>query len=115
MRYRLSHAVIIVLGIFGGALGLWAVVITYSFLAGGPAGLIRGMHQTYATLTPLVGAFFKLVALGNWWQETLLPLLNRFMQWALQNWWLLLYLAACFICIPVVICVYLITNLCLRL
>ena len=115
MRYRLPHLLIIVLGVFGGALGLWAVVITYSFLAGGPASLIRGMHQTYVTLTPLVGAFFRLLALGNWWQNTLLPQLNRFIQWALQNWWLLLYLAACFLCIPVVIGVYLVTNLCLRL
>jgi hypothetical protein len=44
-----------------------------------------------------------------------LPLLDSFVQWGQQHWPVLLLLAACGICIPLVVIVYVIVNACVRL
>jgi hypothetical protein len=115
MRARLSHMLTIALGVVGGALALWAVLLFFALLTGGPRLIIRPLHQAYAAVVPVLGFLFKLVRLASFWQHQLFPLLNAFMQWGFQNWLLLFYLLACLVCIPLVIGVYLITNFFLRL
>lgn len=115
MRLRLHHFLTILLGVLCGGLALWSVLLFYSALAGGQGALVHGLRQSYNSVLPLFSLVFNLVGLGGFWQHTLFPLLDRFMLWGLQNWPLLLYLAACTFCIPVVSAVYLATNFFLRL
>lgn len=114
MRHRLSHLFTITLGVVLGALAAWAVFLFLSLLTGGPGALVLVMHRSYAALTSMLGLIFRLVHLGGLWQHTLFPLLDRFMQWGFQHWLLLLYLAACVACIPLVTAVYFLTNFFLR-
>lgn len=115
MRHRLRHFVTIFVGIVCGALAFWAVLLFFSLLGGGPGALIHGLRQAYYSFVPLVALGFHLVGLGGFWQGTLFPLVDRFMQWGFQNWLILLYLFACTTCAPLVISVYWITNFFLRL
>lgn len=115
MRRRLGHALTIALGVLCGGVTLWLALLLLVSLLGGPHIFIRTIEQTYATLTPLAGLLFRLVGLGAFWQHTLFPLLNNFLQWGVQNWLLLLLLAAWGVCIPLVVMVYLIVNMFLRL
>lgn len=115
MRLRLRHVPTILLGVLCGGLALWLVVLLSTFLVGGPGSLLHGLRQNYNALLPLFALAFKAVGLGNFWQHTLFPLLDRFVQWGLQNWLFLLYLIACMLCVPVVSAVYLVTNVFLRL
>lgn len=115
MRHRLSYVVTIMIGIVGGALALASISVLLSFLGGGPQALIRGIRVSYEQLLPLIAAIFKLMSLGGFWQSTVLPMLNTFLLWGLQNWFLFLYLASCAVCIPLVLVVYFVTNCLLRL
>ena len=115
MRHRLHHFATIFLGVICGALALWAVILFFSLLSGGSGSLVHGLRQAYHSFVPLVALVFHLLWLGGFWQHTLFPLVDRFMQWGFQNWPILLYLFACFICTPLVIAVYWITNFFLRL
>jgi hypothetical protein len=115
MRARLSHVLTIVLGAALGGLALWALLLFFSLLSGGSHLLVRSLHRIYAFITPLLGLFFKLIHLNGLWQQHLFPLLDAFMQWGFQNWLVLFYLLACFLCIPLTIGTYFITNFFLRL
>src|SRR5258708_11518201 len=108
MRVRLSYMLTIALGVVGGALALWAVLLCLALLTGGPRLIIRPLHQAYAAVVPVLGFLFKLVRLASFWQHQLFPLLNAFMQWGFQNWLLLFYLLPCLVSFPLVICVFLI-------
>ena len=115
MRRRLGHTLTIGLGVLCGGVALWLVMLLLLSLLGGPHVFIRAIQQTYVSLTPLLGLLFKLVGLGLFWQHTLLPVFNGFMQWGVQNWLFLLLLAAWGICVPLVVMVYLLVNILLRL
>lgn len=114
MRHRVSHLVTFAIGVAGGGVALWGVLLFYSFLSGGPRSVILVLHRGYATLAPILSLLFKLVGLGSLWQQRLFPLVDSFMQWGFQNWLLLFYLGACAVCIPLVLGVYFITNFFLR-
>ncbi len=115
MRRRLSPLLTIALGILCGGVALWLMLLLLVSLLSGPHVFIRSIQQAYAALTPLVGLIFRLVGLGAFWQHTFLPVLNNFLQWGVQNWPLLLLMAACGVCVPLVMMVYLIVNMFLRL
>lgn len=115
MRHRLSHVVTVVVGILGGGVALWGVLLFYTFVGGGASVLLRGMHQTYASLTTLLGLLFGAVCLGGLWQSLLFPLLDRFVQWGFQHWLFFYYLLSCVVCIPLVLGVYFVVNFFLRL
>ncbi len=115
MRHRLHHLATILVGVLCGALALSAVLLFFSLLSGGVGALIHGLRQSYYSFIPLVALAFHIVGLGGFWQHTLFPLVDRFVQWGLQNWPILLYLAACAVCTPLVIMAYWITNFFLRL
>lgn len=114
MRHRLSHFLTFVLGVLGGGLGLWSVMLLYSFISGGPYLLVRLMQQSYAAFTSVATAVFSFIGLGGYWQQTLQPFLDHFVQWGLQNWLFLFYLVSCLTCVPIVVVVYFITNFFLR-
>jgi hypothetical protein len=115
MRQRYSHWFTIALGVACGGLALELVMVAFSFLSGGPAFIVRSLRVTYTSLLPLVSRLFVLVRLGNWWRHSLFPLVDGLVQWGLQNWLLLLYIAACMVCLVLVPLVYLVVNFFLRL
>lgn len=115
MRSRLLHSLTIAVGVMCGGLALNVILLLLSFLSGGPMVLVRGIRVSYEQLLPVLNALFKLVSLDGFWQTTLLPLFNNFMQWGLHYWFVLLYLVCCLTCIPVVILVYFLTNFFVRL
>lgn len=114
MRYRLHPFSTCVIGIFGGGVALWAVLLFYVFVGGGALVLLRGMHQGYASLTNVLAFVFSLIRLGEFWQAVLYPALDHFMQWGFQNWLLLYYLSSCLLCVPLVLGVYFIVNFFMR-
>ncbi len=114
MRYRLSHLVICVVGVFGGAAVLWMTLLFYAFIAGGASVVLRVLHQGYASFTNLVGVLLRPVGLGGFWQERLFPVLDTFVQWGFLHWLFFYYLLTCFACIPLVPAVYFIVNFFLR-
>src|SRR6185437_2094825 len=103
MRYRLNQFVSIVVGILCGGLALWLVLLFYTFVGGGASVLLRGLHQSYVSMTNVLGFLSGLVHLHGFWQSRLLPALDLFMQWGFQHWLFLYYLSSCLICIPLVI------------
>ncbi len=115
MRQRLSQFLTCVVGIFGGGVALWVVLLFYVFVGGGATFLLRTMHQGYASTTNLSGSLFRFVGLGGFWQGSLFPALDTFMQWGFQHWPLLYYLLSCVICVPLVLIVYFVVNFFLRL
>jgi hypothetical protein len=115
MRHRLKHWLTIIAGILCGSLAFWLMLLFLVSLLGGPQFFLRVIRQTYAALTPLVGLLCRLVGLGTFWEQSLFPLLNSWMQWGLQHWPVLLLLVAASLCVPLVITVYLIVTMFVRL
>jgi len=110
MRQQLNQWLTVVLGILGGSLSFWLMLLVLVSLLGGPQLFLRVIRQTYTALTPLIGLLLRLVGLGSFWDQRLLPLLNGWMQWGLQHWPVLLLLVAASLCVPLVVMVYAIVN-----
>lgn len=115
MRRGLNQLLTIALGILCGGLALWLTLLLLIAVLGGPQLLLRSIRQAYTALTALAGLFSRLVGLGAFWQHTLQPWLDSWMQWGLQHWPVLLLLAACGLCIPLVVIVYTLVNAFVRL
>lgn len=115
MRARLSHLLTIGLGVIGGGIALWAVLLLAVLLSGGPYLFLLSLHRLYDFATALLSLVFRFVHLGGLWQQYLFPLVDGFMQWNFQHWLVLVYLFACILCIPMVLAIYFITNFFLRL
>ncbi|HXR65313.1 MAG TPA: DUF2232 domain-containing protein [Ktedonobacteraceae bacterium] len=115
MRYRLGHFVTVCVGILGGGIALWAVLLFYALVGGGASVLLRSLHQTYASLSSLAGLLLGWVGLGGFWLHQLFPPIDHFMQWGFQHWLFFYYLISCLICIPLVLGVYFVVNFFLRL
>ena len=115
MRYRLSHLLTFIVGVMGGGVALWIVLLFYTFVGGGASVLLRAMHQTYASLSTLGSLLFGWLHLGAFWQNQLFPPIDHFVQWGFQNWLFFYYLISCLICVPLVLGVYFVVNFFLRL
>lgn len=113
-RRRLNNFLTCIIGILGGGVALWAVLLFYVFVGGGAILLLRTMHQGYASTANLLGLLFKLLGLGGYWQGSIFPALDGFMQWGFQHWLFLYYLLSCVICVPLVLGVYFVVNFFLR-
>jgi len=115
MRARLSHLLTIGLGVIGGGIALWTVLLLAVLLSGGPYLFLLSLHRLYDFATALLGLVFRFIHLDGLWQHYLFPLVDGFMQWSFQHWLVLVYLIACLFCIPMVLAIYFITNFFLRL
>jgi hypothetical protein len=115
MRARLSHLLTIGLGVIGGGIALWAILLLAVLLSGGPYLFLLSLHRLYDFATALLGLVFSFIHLDSLWQHYLFPLVDGFMQWSFQHWLVLVYLVASLFCIPLVLVIYFITNFFLRL
>ena len=114
-RARLSHLLTIGLGVIGGGIALWTLLLLAVLLSGGPYLFLLSIHRLYDFATALLSLVFGFIHLGTFWQQRLFPLVDGFMQWSFQHWLILLYLVACLLCIPAALGIYSVTNFFLRL
>jgi hypothetical protein len=116
MRHRLSHTATIVLGVFGGALTLFGVLVLATLLSGLSFEFIAlQMNKTYVAAVAAVDFGAALIGLGGWWREQAYPALDPLARLMLARWWVAL-LAACWLAAwPLVIVNYFIANSFVRL
>ena len=111
MKHRMSHFLLLFIGITCGALALYIVLFLSQFLLGLPfTTLIRGLHNAYNTAMSLIGVLSASVGLGVWWQHTLVPLITPVAAFGFKYWWGLYYVALWTLLCPFVIVMYIVTN-----
>lgn len=111
MKHRLSHILLLFIGITGGALALYVVLFLSTFLFGLPfTTLVRGLHNAYNSAMSLTGVLSASVGLGAWWQHTLVPLITPIAAFGFTYWWALYYVALWVLLCPFVIAIYVVTN-----
>ncbi|GAC1354867.1 MAG: hypothetical protein NVS4B11_25100 [Ktedonobacteraceae bacterium] len=116
MKHRVSHFLLLLIGITCGALALYLVIFLTTFLFGLPFNsLVRGLHNAYNTTISLVAVLTASVGLGTWWQHTLYPLIMPLAAFGFKYWWALYYLALWVLLCPFVIAIYTVTNSLVRL
>jgi hypothetical protein len=116
MKRRFHHIPLLLLGITSGAFTLYVLIPSLYLLAGLPlTSLVRGLHQAYDTVIPLMNLIASRVGLGNWWKQSVYPTVASLAALGFTYWWILFYLALwAFLC-PVVTGIYAVTNLFVRL
>ena len=111
MRHRLSHFLLLLIGITFGALALYIVLFLSTFLLGLPfTTLVRGLHNAYTGAISLIGVLSASVGLGTWWQHTFVPLITPLVTFGFRYWWGLYYVALWVLLCPFVIAIYAVTN-----
>jgi len=111
MKHRLSHFLLLLVGITCGALALYIVIFLSTFLLGLPfSTLVRGLHNAYNTAMSLIGVLSASVGLSAWWQHTLVPLIAPLATFGFRYWWGLYYVALWALLCPFVIAIYAVTN-----
>ncbi len=111
MKHRLSHFLLLLIGITCGALALYIVIFLSTFLFGLPFNsLVRGLHNAYTGAMSLMGVLAASVGLSAWWQQTLYPLIAPLAAFGFKYWWALYYVALWALLCPFVIVIYATTN-----
>ncbi len=111
MRHRLSHFLLLLIGVTFGALALYIVLFLSTFLLGLPfTTLVRGLHNAYAGAISLIGVLSASIGLGIWWQRTFVPLITPLVTFGFRYWWGLYYVALWMLLCPFVIAIYAVTN-----
>ncbi|HLZ62718.1 MAG TPA: hypothetical protein VKR06_37705 [Ktedonosporobacter sp.] len=116
MKYRFSHLALIVLGVLGGALALYAQTFFFAFLAGVPLDkIILEVQRVYNQLIVFITMLAVQIGLGVWWKLHVAPPLASLSTWAFAYWWLTLFLMDCLLLGPIVLIIYGVTNVFVRL
>ncbi len=116
MKQRLPHWSIILLGVAGGAITLYGVVLLAMVLAGvSPALVVRQLQSAYRFVMSAVEAIAALAGLGEWWRGRAAPALDPLARQALTYWWASLLAACWLVAWPLVLVNYSISNSLLRL
>ena len=111
MKHRLSHFLLLLVGITFGALALYIVIFLSTFLLGLPLNtLVLGLHNAYTGAISLIGVLSASVGLGMWWQHTFVPLITPLVTFGFRYWWSLYYVALWVLLCPFVIAIYAVTN-----
>ena len=111
MKHRLSHFLLLLIGITFGALALYIVTLLSTFLLGLPFNtLVRGLHNAYNGAMSLIGVLSASIGLGVWWQHTLVPLIASLAAFGFRYWWGFYYVALWVLLCPFVIVIYAVTN-----
>ncbi|GAC1591888.1 MAG: hypothetical protein NVS4B1_37000 [Ktedonobacteraceae bacterium] len=111
MRHRLSHFLLLLIGITCGALALYSVIFLSTFLLGLPFNtLVRGLHTAYTAAMRLFGVLAVSAGLGVWWQHSLVPLITPLATFGFTYWWGFYYVALWALLCPFVIAIYAVTN-----
>lgn len=116
MRLRIHHLLLLLIGIFCGALFIYAITFLYTLLAGLSFNdIVRVLHRGYDAVIALMGLFARWVGLGPQWKGQVYPQLAIFSRYAFTYWWLTFYIGLCLSLTPIVTLVYLVANSFVRL
>lgn len=116
MKYRMHAFPLLLLGVTGGALTLYVVIIGGSFLLGLPfTTLIYSLHNTYNIVISIIQAIAASVGLQGWWQHTVYPPIASIAAFGFTYWWALFYVALWCVLCPFVTVIYATTNILVRL
>lgn len=116
MRHRWRHAVLLLLGITGGAFVLYCQLLLLFVLTGLPlSDLIRPMHAAYTATIGFVGLLTANVGLGGWWKQSIYPPVAALAAFAFTYWLGLFYVALWIVLCPIVTIIYAATNILARL
>ncbi len=115
MRHRLSHFLLLLIGITCGALALYIVIFLTTFLFGLPFNmLVLGLHSAYTGAISLLDVLSTSVGLGGLWTHTFLPFITPLAAFGFKYWLALYYVALWVLLCPFVIVIYATTNLLVR-
>lgn len=116
MQRRMHHLPLLLLGITGGALALFLLVLILYALAGLPLDrLVHGLHVSYQFAMQVLGMLATRIGWGSWWRQQLSPLLTALATPLFTYWMVAFYLALWVALCPFVCAVYTITNSLVRL
>lgn len=117
MKHRVPHLLLLLLGIVGGAVAFFCLLLIVSLLTSFPllANFTRSLHELAAFARPLLNTTAVALGLGGVWHRTLSPAIATFMVFLFTYTWLALYLGLCAILTPIVAAIYVVTNLFVRL
>lgn len=115
MKHRLSHFLLLFIGITCGALALYSIIFLTTFLVGLPlTSLVRGLHNAYNAAISLIGVLSGSIGLGGWWRQTLYPFITPLATFGFKYWFGFYYVALWALLCPFVIVIYAVTNMLVR-
>jgi hypothetical protein len=116
MRLRMRHIPLILLGATCGALALFVLVMISFLLAGLHVNtIIQPLRDLYHTSLPVISTIATRLHLATFWHNQLYPLVNTLVNFFFTYWLLLIYVTLWFALVPVVIVIYLATNILVRM
>lgn len=116
MKHHWRHGPLLLLGIFAGALALYALVMLLTLLTGlSIHELLRSIQQMLNVLISLLGHIASRLGLGPLWRYQIYPFVTGFVTWGFTNWVYTLYPALCIVLCPIVTAIYMVTNSFVRL
>jgi hypothetical protein len=115
MNWRLGHMPILIAGIVGlGVASVVVVVLTFVIFL--PIAEVARTFQRDLTLSfAALGSAASTIGLGDQWRHAVYPMLAPLIQFALTYWWALLIASNFASAVPVVLIMYLLTNVLVRL
>lgn len=116
MRHRLNHFLLLFLGVTGGTLTLYGLILLLDLLTGIPLiTLVLYLQESYNAFIALMGHIMPAIGLGYWWNHSLYPFITPIANIAL-TYWPIFYGVLIWIGLwPIVIALYYITNLFVRM
>lgn len=116
MKRRVPLLLLLLIGVTGGALVFYALIIVTSFIFAIPLStLVDVLHSTYTMLIALTNSLSAHIGLADWWKHTLYPPVSSLADLAFRYWLLAFYLGIWAVLCPVVFVIYVFTNSFVRL
>lgn len=116
MKYRLSSFLLIPLGVTGGAIIVYGLLLLFFLLSGVPlSNTIQWLHKSYLNVLSLMDFIASTAELGYWWKHNVYPLASQVATLIVPYWWVFFFLAIWIVLWPMVIVVYYVTNVFVRL
>lgn len=116
MKYRMRHGLLVLLGVIGSTVALYALLILTTLLTGlGMNIIVLQLRGSLVASANVAAGASDLLGLGAWWRVQLYPSLASLAHLILDYWSLaLLFVCVNFSC-PLVVMTYVITNSLVRL
>ena len=116
MKYRMRHGLLVLLGVIGSTVALYALLIVTTLLTGlGMEIIALQLRGSLVASAHVAAAVSDVFGLGAWWRVQVYPNLASLAHLILNYWWLaLLFVCVNFAC-PLVVMTYVITNSLVRL
>jgi hypothetical protein len=116
MKWRIPFLPLLLLGVTGGALVFYALIILSSFIFAVPLStLVDVLHSTYSTLIAFINGLATHTGLADWWKQSMYPPISTLANVAFRYWILAFYIGLWVVLCPIVFAIYVFTNSFVRL